>query len=52
MEGSTTAKANAVATAASTALPPASKMSRPISVASGAPLTTMPRDERPICEGP
>src|SRR5262249_40165103 len=46
--GQTTARANAVATAASTALPPFFNTSRPIADASGATETTMPRRPREV----
>src|SRR5438046_4595543 len=43
MNGSTTVIANAVATAASTALPPASSMDAPTRAPTGCSATTMPR---------
>ena len=43
MKGSTTVMATAVATAASTALPPRSRMAAPASAPSGCCATTMPR---------
>src|SRR5262245_45481764 len=42
MNGSTTGMANAVATAASTALPPRARMAAPTSAPSGCSATTMP----------
>jgi len=43
MKGSTTGIAKAVATAASTALPPRSRMPAPTSAPKGCSATTMPR---------
>src|SRR5215472_49247 len=49
--GSTTARANAVATAASTALPPRFKTSTPDCDASSSSVTTMPCGARTACLG-
>ena len=49
MKGSTTVIANAVATAASTALPPRSRMRAPTSAPRGCSATTMPREASGVC---
>src|SRR5215472_12044098 len=49
--GSTTASANAVATAASTALPPRFKISTPACEQSSSSVTTMPCTARTACFG-
>ena len=49
MKGSTTVMANAVAIAASTALPPASRMAAPTRAPTGCSAATIPRGASGVC---